>query len=447
MLLCVLRSPRGHNHLQKLTFVFARISRFLRQYRLPLLLLLLAAVTEVYFHTSRFSVNQPDHDLDPPFHTQCQEPVTEGPREKAALVMLVRNSELEGAVKTVRSIEKHFNQWFHYPIVFLNDEAWDDVFIETMNATASGEVRFEVLTQEEWSFPSWMDVGKARQGIDQQGKDGILYAGMESYHHMCRFYSGKFYTFDALKEYKWYWRIEPDVDFYCALTYDPFVEMARRSKVYGYTIALPEVPRTCPSLFREMADWKERHRPEIRGSEELWKAMVSPSWVPWPFRRMSLFRHRDRGGDGWNMCHYWSNFEIASLDFFRSKEYQSLFEHLDSTGGFYRERWGDAPVHSLALAMLLDSPQRVHHFADIGYRHDSFFQCPANAFGSKQLPHSDVLSENIPWAPEYASGIGCRCECDGAKTLNVPAYCLNRLKQPNSDRRLSTWAWVRSRYT
>jgi mannosyltransferase len=128
------------------------------------------------------------------------------------------------------------------------------------------------------------------------------------------------------------------VDFHCAITYDPFREMARHDKVYGFTIALPEQPATCPTLFREMADWKEHNRVP---TTDLWKAILSPTWMPWPFREwMSWFSHRDRNGDGWNMCHYWSNFEIADLDFFRSEAYQDLVEHLDSTGKFYYERVG-----------------------------------------------------------------------------------------------------------
>ncbi len=258
------------------------------------------------------------------------------PRENAALVMLARNSELDKALKTVLSIERHFNQWFHYPIVFLNDEPWSEEFISAMNATVSGETRFEVIPKDEWMFPSWMDVDDARASIARQGAAGILYAGLETYHHMCRFYSGKFYTLKALQQYKWYWRIEPDIDFHCSITYDPFVEMARHKKMYGYTMVLWEEKATCPGLFRQMSDYKELRK---IADTQLWKATVTASWVPWPFRSlMRWFGHRDRHGDVWSLCHYWSNFEIADLDFFRGKEYQDLFEYLEKTGGFYYER-------------------------------------------------------------------------------------------------------------
>lgn len=60
------------------------------------------------------------------------------------------------------------------------------------------------------------------------------------------------------------------------------------------------------------------------------------------------------GGNSYNLCHcksqqalahlstlyvsvVWSNFEIASMDFWRGEAYTKFFEHLDATGGFYYE--------------------------------------------------------------------------------------------------------------
>jgi hypothetical protein len=73
--------------------------------------------------------------------------------------------------------------------------------------------------------------------------------------------------------------------------------------------------------------------------------------------------------------HFWSNFELADFRFFRGKEYTAYFDHLDHAGGFFYERWGDAPVHSLAVGLLLQSDE-VHYFGDIGYRHAERTMCP-----------------------------------------------------------------------
>ncbi|PBK88464.1 hypothetical protein ARMGADRAFT_1033847 [Armillaria gallica] len=85
----------------------------------------------------------------------------------------------------------------------------------------------------------------------------------------------------------------------------------------------------------------------------------------------------------------WSNFEIADMDFWRGPAYTDFFEHLDKTGGFYYERWGDAPVHSIAASLFLRKDQ-IHFFEEIGYQHDDWSHCP--------------LSEDL-W-------IKGRCSCD-----------------------------------
>lgn len=42
-----------------------------------------------------------------------------------------------------------------------------------------------------------------------------------------------------------------------------------------------------------------------------------------------------------------------------------FFEHLDKSGGFSYERWGDAPVHSIAAALFL-KPEEIHYYRDMG---------------------------------------------------------------------------------
>ena len=56
-------------------------------------------------------------------------------------------------------------------------------------------------------------------------KSGVLYGGRESYHHMCRYFSGFFFRHPVLADFDYYWRMEPDVYYYCDLDYDPFLFM------------------------------------------------------------------------------------------------------------------------------------------------------------------------------------------------------------------------------
>jgi alpha 1,2-mannosyltransferase len=76
-------------------------------------------------------------DTDPylePAPEQEQEQDDEGPIEEgkanAAVIMLARNTELEGALSSMRQFEDRFNHRFQYPWIFLNEEPFTDKFKE-----------------------------------------------------------------------------------------------------------------------------------------------------------------------------------------------------------------------------------------------------------------------------------------------------------------------------
>lgn len=127
---------------------------------------------------------------DKVFSVGCQIPDTSQPRANATFVVLARNKELEGVIQSLKSVERHFNRWYHYPYVFLNDGDFNSTFKETVANYTSGPVTFGKIDSSMWGYPAWADKDAAVEGIRQQGDSAIMYGGMESYHHMCRFYSG-----------------------------------------------------------------------------------------------------------------------------------------------------------------------------------------------------------------------------------------------------------------
>lgn len=381
---------------------------------------------------------------DKVFVTGCLEPQTNVPRANAAFVVLARNKELEGVIQSIKSIERHFNRWFHYPYVFLNDGDFNSTFKETVLNYTSSSVEWGKIDSTMWGYPTWMDMAVAKEGIQKQGDAAIMYGGMESYHHMCRFYSGFFYKHELLQKYEWYWRLEPEIKYFCDITYDPFIHMEREKKTYGFTIAVKELKETVPNIFRYASAYKRMNNLTSKGLWEMFveKPEEKPDALPKddpkykkPLPEEILSTEPGTGslpdidpeameGEKYNMCHFWSNFEIARLDWFRSKEYNDFFEMMDRSGGFWMERWGDAPIHSLAAGALL-GPKDIHYFRDFGYRHTTIQHCPANA-PARQLPRIPFLEqttldekkrieEDEYWA-SYDSpkenGVGCRCKCD-----------------------------------
>ncbi|GAA5995207.1 hypothetical protein JCM5350_008215 [Sporobolomyces pararoseus] len=292
------------------------------------------------------------------------EMLVEGSRNRtkanAAFVALARNSDVWGIAESVRQIEDRFNgRGYHYDYVFLNDEPFSEEFKRVTSNIASGVCKYGLVPKEHWEEPPWIDEEKAAKARKEMEEKKVIYGGSKAYRRMCRYESGFFFRHSLLDQYDYYWRLDPSVKFFCDLDYDPFLFMQQNKKKYGWTVSLYEYAETIPTLWDKTKEF-------IKANPEY---LAKPNMMEWI---------SGDGGETYNRCHFWSNFEIGDLNFLRSPAYMKYFEHLDRSGGFSYERWGDAPVHSIAAALFLQ-PQELHYFEDVGYFHNPFLNCPADA--------------------------------------------------------------------
>lgn len=283
-------------------------------------------------------------------------------KQDAVLVILCRNEDLEALLNTLRNFEFQYNRKHRYPYVLLNNVPFTEKFkklvSKLINGLSSADVKFGLIPHEHWSYPAWIDQELAAENRKSMQLDGVIYGGSESYRHMCRYFSGFFHHHPLLQSYEYYWRIEPGVTFLCNIPFDPFEVMHVEGKKYGFVITFEELPKTVPTLWEKTNQFIEQNGHMLAKNNCL-----------------DYFKRSD--GD-YNLCHFWSNFEIGSFKFLRSPEYQAYFDYLDRQGGFFYERWGDAPIHSLAVGMFL-SKEQVAYFEDIGYRHNPFAHCPVDS--------------------------------------------------------------------
>lgn len=107
-------------------------------------------------------------------------------RENAVFVVLARNDDRSGIRNAMRQLEDRFNSKYNYPYVFLNDEPFDDDFIEYTSGLASGETYYGLIDESMWGYPEYIDQEKARQGREAMAEEEIPYGDSESYRHMCR---------------------------------------------------------------------------------------------------------------------------------------------------------------------------------------------------------------------------------------------------------------------
>ncbi|ROW02695.1 hypothetical protein VSDG_01930 [Cytospora chrysosperma] len=315
---------------------------------------------------------------------------TNSARINATLLALVRNEELDGMLQAMHDLERTWNHKFNYPWTFFNDVPFTEEFKKKTSAATNAETIYEIIPKEHWEMPSWINMDLYHESVKILKEQEIQYADMVSYHQMCRWNSGLFYKHPALANTQFYWRVEPKVHFFCDIDYDVFRFMQDNNKTYGFTINLYDAPESIPTLWPETQKFLAHH-PEY---------MVENSAINWLVDKARRPDHFEKA-NGYSTCHFWSNFEIGDMNFWRSQAYEDYFNHLDRAGGFFYERWGDAPVHSIALGLFEDK-NRIHwyveplfdrywvvelsllieswypacRFRDIGYQHIPFFNCP-----------------------------------------------------------------------
>lgn len=316
-----------------------------------------------------------------------------GKRMNATFVTLARNSDLWEISRSIRQVEDRFNREYNYDWVFLNDKPFDDDFKNVTTSLVSGKTHYGQITEEHWSFPEFIDQEKAKRVREDMGRRKIIYGDSVSYRHMCRFESGFFFRHELMNKFEYYWRVEPSIELFCDIQFDPFKYMKDHGKKYSFVLSLYEYVETIPTLWDSVVSFMKKHPEHIDDDNSM--GFLS-----------------DDDGKTYNNCHFvclsisfplasltekqWSNFEIGDLNWLRSQAYLDFFDSLDHDGGFFYERWGDAPVHSIAAGLMLKKDE-IHFFNEIAYYHVPFTHCPTGDALREKLKCHCNPKDNFDW--------------------------------------------------
>lgn len=288
-----------------------------------------------------------------------QTPIDPKVRENAVFLSVVSNKDFKGILESIEAVESRFNHKYQYDWVFFNDQPFTDHFKSSVTNLVSGKVSFVEIPLDQWMTPEWVDLSKLESRKEEMKKLHIKHADSDAFRHKNRFLSGFFFNHPAMKPYKYYWRIEPNIRIKCDLfETDWFRYMRENNKRYAFALAPLEIHKTVKNLWKYTRTFMDENPQLINGNNAL-----------------EFITEDD--GEHFNMCHFWSTFEIGDLDFFRLDSYMKFFDHLDHSGGFYYSRWSDSPIHTIAVTMLLLRLE-IFHLSDSGYSNDPVFDfdCP-----------------------------------------------------------------------
>jgi alpha 1,2-mannosyltransferase len=212
-------------------------------------------------------------------------PPAPGERVNATFVTLARNSDIWEIARSIRQVEDRFNRNYNYDWVFLNDKPFDDNFKQVTTSLVSGKTHYGEIPEEHWSFPSFIDQEKARKVREDMAQRKIIYGDSVSYRHMCRFESGFFFRHPLMNQFEYYWRVEPSVELFCDIHYDPFKFMKDNEKKYSFVLSLYEYVETIPTLWDSVKSFIKKHPEHI--AEDNSMAFLS-----------------DDSGETYNHCHF-----------------------------------------------------------------------------------------------------------------------------------------------
>lgn len=203
----------------------------------------------------------------------------------ATFVTLARNQDVWEIARSIRQVEDRFNKNYHYDWVFLNDKPFDSTFKKITSSLVSGQTHYGLIPEEHWSYPDWIDQKKAEEVRLDMGERHIIYGDSESYRHMCRYESGFFFRHPLMMNYEFYWRVEPSIELFCDVSFDPFRFMKDHDKKYGFVLSLYEYIDTIPTLWDSVMKFMNTHPEHI--AEDNSMAFIS-----------------DDGGKNYNKCHF-----------------------------------------------------------------------------------------------------------------------------------------------
>jgi len=255
-------------------------------------------------------------------------------RPRGAVVLLIGNRTVSSSGVLFRSFAQHFdenfNNAFDYPVIIFHESDVDEAGKLNLRSLTRSTLYFQRV---DFRLPPFINASLISTHCDGLARFGF------GYRHMCRFHAMKIYDEPILASdtLDYIWRLDDDSLLTKPVKYDVFRYMREHRLRYGYVLKSSDSSDCVYGLEDAVQEYCENKK-------------MTPSFV-------------------WRMpTIVYNNFEVSDVSLWRSTGYRDFIDFIDSKGGIFYHRWGDAPIKSLAVSLLLREDE-VHQFNDIGYSH------------------------------------------------------------------------------
>ncbi|KAK7418788.1 hypothetical protein QQZ08_011111 [Neonectria magnoliae] len=300
------------------------------------------------------------------------------PAPRAALVTLAYDFDLPAMIFSMRQLEDQFNSRYRYHWIFFSTRELSEDFKRLTSNATSATCIYEVIPDEHWNVPGLVDHDRHCTSPHDELDYGVGLEAPVDTRQRYRWNSGLFASEKRLKDYDWFWRIEPGTQLTHDINFDVFRFMRDNGIKYGFhRDALAET--NLRALSPQVRSFIDKH-PDLLHEEadvswlfdnsyaEAWSSGMKEDEDSLDHEGSCKLRQRDGfdeidGGDDMMISSLTSaftswisgiypTFEIGSLALFRNPNHAAFFEHLDSAD-FYHHPFKDVPVRTLSASMFL----------------------------------------------------------------------------------------------
>eukprot|EP00605_Chrysophyceae_sp_TOSAG23-4_P002238 GSChrysophyteH1.ASY1.ANO1.2482.1 assembled CDS len=291
-----------------------------------------------------------------------------------------------------------------YPVIIFHDDFTDEDEIFVKNAVNSVRARRQPMMdlriiRIKLDYPIKMSESRKTE-LKVLPKDHKCAATI-GYRHMCHFHS--FEAVEILRRqgfsHDYIMRLDDDSQITAPIGYDIFQMMHANGKKYGFAKIMSDDPLCVEGLWQEAEKFIEAAQtmrlPLL--SKQQAAALRNTSTIESFYALMP------------SPFIFYNNFEIVHKSVWEHPLWLAWSDHIKASEGVYSKRWGDAPIHTIGVSMILAKKQ-IHRFKDLPYRH---------------LPFIDQLPQGLPRPSADPFEIDTRCIFFDSWTCNTDTHLEN----------------------
>jgi hypothetical protein len=283
------------------------------------------------------------------------------------IYFLTHKKRVPSMIQVLKSLYSTFWKFYpHYPVIIFHDNLDGESESLLQTAVPKMPLEFELIKFE--LPPGYvMNQSAAHQGAKSSKKNAgpvvvvpkrtkcTPLTSTIGYRHMIHFHATVVHKhllkrkFPNGKPLEYIFRLDDDSFMTHPVGYDLFRMMDINKKKYGFVNTMIDDPNCIEGMW-------DHARSFLKSFNE-----SNPGVV----KKDNFLDQLENGQI------FYNNFELSHVEVWTHPLWRAYISDIERLGKIFLERWGDAPIHTLAVAMMYRLNE-IHRFSDVGYRHDPF---------------------------------------------------------------------------